>query len=59
MEQVEAQEGHYNSSNHMLHDLEAEYLVKNISKENAQALLMKCLNNTISLISIMMLQKEN
>lgn len=40
MEQsVEAQEGHYNSSNHMLHDLEAEYLVRNVSKEDAQALL--------------------
>ena len=27
------------TSNRMLHDMEAEYVVKNISKENAQALL--------------------
>ena len=27
------------TSNHMLHDMEAEYVVRNISKENAQALL--------------------
>lgn len=39
MEQVDAQEGHLTSSNHMLHDLEAEYVVRNISKEDAQALL--------------------
>ena len=27
------------TSNHMLHDMEVEYVVKSISKENAQALL--------------------
>jgi hypothetical protein len=34
-----AQEGHVSSSRPMLHDLEAEYVVKNVTKEEAQAIL--------------------
>lgn len=34
-----AQEGHISTSRSMLHDLEAEYVVKNVTKEEAQAIL--------------------
>ena len=39
MEEIAGSEGHQSTSRMMLHDLEAEYVVKNISKEDAQALL--------------------
>jgi hypothetical protein len=35
----EAQQGHITSENKMLHDLEAEYVVRNIDKEDAQLIL--------------------
>ena len=39
MEETQGLEGHQSTSRMMLHDVEAEYVVRNINKEDAQALL--------------------